>query len=100
MGEAIETYFVHAEDPPVEASNGAVEGLAVSAGICEGTARLITSIEDLTRIERGDVLVAAREHHVAALDVGPHLRAASRLEQWHKLLHRQLVMAADIDTPQ
>lgn len=61
VGEALEAYFQHANVEPPEATQrqgDALSGLGVSAGTCEGPARLCTSAGDLDRIEKGDILIA------------------------------------------
>jgi len=44
-------------DSPDEASEEKIEGLGVSPGVCEGTAKVILSTRDFDRLNEGDVLV-------------------------------------------
>jgi pyruvate,water dikinase len=49
---------IEKRDPAKEARRGELRGLPVSAGVYEGTARVIADGGDFGRIKRGDILVA------------------------------------------
>jgi phosphohistidine swiveling domain-containing protein len=49
----------HQAEPPSKAASPAVKGLAVGGGTYEGTARLVLSPADFSRVQKGDVLVAS-----------------------------------------
>ncbi len=45
--------------PPAPEATPALAGLGVSAGVCEGFARVCGTVHDIARLQPGDVLVAA-----------------------------------------
>jgi len=55
MGRALGRFF--GTPPPESTSSTEVRGLPVSAGVVRGTARLIMSLRDANRLQRGDILV-------------------------------------------
>lgn len=52
---ALDRFYGSFEQEPEEA--GVVKGIAGSRGICRGVARLILSLDDIDRLEPGDILV-------------------------------------------
>jgi rifampicin phosphotransferase len=54
LGAAVEALFVA---PPPHTEGRKVRGLGVSAGVYEGTARVIHGTDEFSRLEQGDVLV-------------------------------------------
>jgi len=60
MTEALGVFFAHSEHAFSEKPTAtAIDGLAVSSGTVEGTARVCEDTVDLARIEPGDILVAS-----------------------------------------